>query len=75
MQQFLDELERLYGTRHPIFLRMSYNDALSEARKDLKFLLVYLHSDDHQDTPRFCRLVKLLFEFFKNNNLNVNCVI
>ena len=29
--------------------------ALSDARQQLKFLLVYLHSPHHQDTPHFCR--------------------
>ena len=31
--------------------------AVSQARQDLKFLLVYLHSPAHQDTPRFSREV------------------
>ena len=31
--------------------------AVSQARQDLKFLLVYLHSPAHQDTPIFCREV------------------
>ncbi len=28
---------------------------LNEAKKELKFVLVYLHCGDHQDTRRFCR--------------------
>ena len=28
---------------------------LNEAKRELKFLLVYLHSEDHQDTEKFCR--------------------
>lgn len=31
--------------------------ALTQARKDLRFLLVYVHSPGHQDTPTFCREV------------------
>ncbi len=31
--------------------------ALAQARKDLQFLLVYVHSPGHQDTPHFCRSV------------------
>jgi len=29
--------------------------ALNEARRELQFMLVYLHSDSHQDTEYFCR--------------------
>ena len=29
--------------------------ALNDAKRELKFLLVYLHGDDHQDTDAFCR--------------------
>lgn len=28
---------------------------LSDAKRELRFLLVYLHGDDHQDTDNFCR--------------------
>lgn len=35
----------------------SYNQALQEARKELKFLLAYLHCDDHIDTRPFCTRV------------------
>ena len=31
--------------------------AVSRARQDLKFLLVYVHSPSHQDTAKFCREV------------------
>ena len=45
-----------YGDRErrPDFLRGSYNQALEEAKRDLRFLLVYLHSGRHQDTDAFC---------------------
>ena len=32
--------------------------ALEVAKRELRFLLVYLHSEDHQDTDRFCTEVK-----------------
>ena len=69
VQQFLEDIERNYGTHHLIFLQMSYNDALIEARKYSKYLLVYLHSDVHKDTEQFCRLVLPdIFSDIKNNN-------
>ena len=32
-----------------------FPQALNRARQELRFLLVYLHSPGHQDTPLFCR--------------------
>lgn len=43
-----------YG-RQPRFFDGSYTQAFSKAREENKFLLVYLHSSLHSDSPRFCR--------------------
>jgi len=51
---FLEEYERSYGANHPPFHRGSYAQALEVAKRELRFLLVYLHSEDHQDTDQFC---------------------
>lgn len=55
--QFIREYEAEYGTQHPSFFQGSYSQALSHAKTELKFLLVYLHCADHQDTPFFCRSI------------------
>ena len=52
--EFVREYEAKYGTSHPPFNRGGYYQVLEEAKRDLKFLLVYLHSEDHQDTDSFC---------------------
>jgi len=54
---FCREWENVYGMEHPAFHRGSYSQVLDEAKRELKFLLVYLHCEDHQDTDRFCREV------------------
>jgi FAS-associated factor 2 len=43
-----------YGENGPRFFQGSYNQALDKAKRDLKYLLVVLHSEDHDDTPQFC---------------------
>ena len=48
---------------HPTNILCDINDvfeiqALEVAKRELRFLLVYLHSEDHQDTDRFCTEVK-----------------
>lgn len=53
--RFIREYETEYGQQHPAFFQGSYSQALSHAKSELKFLLVYLHCADHQDTPVFCR--------------------
>jgi FAS-associated factor 2 len=56
VEQFIETFHEKYGADvRPAFWRSSYSQALSEAKQELKFLLVYLHCRDHQSTDRFCR--------------------
>lgn len=69
---YFAKFESLFGATHPIFYRGSYNQALDEAKRELKFLLVYLHCEDHQDTDQFCRTVitnQRFIDFLSENNL------
>jgi hypothetical protein len=45
---FVAAFEQRYGAVHPEFVVGSYRDALTMANRDFKFLLVYLHSPEHQ---------------------------
>ncbi|CAL8103552.1 unnamed protein product [Calicophoron daubneyi] len=40
----------------PPFFEGSYAQALQEAKRSLRFLVVYLHGDSHEDTDDFCRI-------------------
>ncbi|RWS09369.1 FAS-associated factor 2-like protein [Dinothrombium tinctorium] len=55
--KFVETFEQKYGNEHPVFYLGTYSQALNDAKKELKFLLVYLHSEQHQDTDDFCRNV------------------
>ncbi|XP_012270330.1 FAS-associated factor 2 [Orussus abietinus] len=50
---------RLYEERcsdsHPVFYQGSYSQALSDAKQELRFLLVYLHKDESPEIDRWCR--------------------
>ena len=48
VRRFKEYFESKYGSTHPAFHAGSYSQALDEAKKELKFLLVYLHCGDHQ---------------------------
>lgn len=54
VRAFVDDFEAKFGRTHPPVFLASYLQVLEEAKRELKFLLVYLHSEDHQDTERFC---------------------
>ncbi|KAF9091803.1 hypothetical protein BGX29_010752 [Mortierella sp. GBA35] len=53
--RFLRDYEESYGTVHPNFYAGGYSTALSRAKNDLKFMVVYLHSDEHDATDKFCK--------------------
>ncbi|GAB6018656.1 FAS-associated factor 2 [Chamberlinius hualienensis] len=53
---FISSYESKYGAAHPVFYQGTYSQVLNDAKKELKFLLVYLHSEDHQDTDEFCSI-------------------
>ena len=57
VRQFIQEYEQRYGAEHPPFNTAGYYQVLEEAKRDLRFLLVYLHSDQHQDSDQFARNV------------------
>ncbi|XP_074865534.1 FAS-associated factor 2 isoform X2 [Carettochelys insculpta] len=52
---FIHMFEEKYGRIHPVFYQGTYSQALNDAKRELRFLLVYLHGDDHQDSDEFCR--------------------
>ncbi|MXQ83717.1 hypothetical protein E5288_WYG002328 [Bos mutus] len=52
---FMHSFEEKYGRAHPVFYLGTYSQALNDAKRELRFLLVYLHGDDHQDSDEFCR--------------------
>lgn len=37
--------------------------ALNDAKRELRYLLVYLHGEDHQDTDEFCRYNKYFYSY------------
>ncbi|PIK58140.1 putative FAS-associated factor 2 [Apostichopus japonicus] len=53
--KFVRYFTELYGLVHPNFYLGTYSQALNDAKRDLKYVLVYLHSNEHQDTDHFCR--------------------
>lgn len=50
-------LESILPPNHPQLFQGSFQDAIAEAKSSYKFLVVYLHSEAHQDTGNFVEKV------------------
>lgn len=60
---FIAAFDERFGTEHPAFLACSYAEALERAKRELRFLLVYLHSERHEATGAFATEVLSSPEF------------
>ncbi|KAI8972697.1 thioredoxin-like protein [Pilobolus umbonatus] len=70
--RFLRDFESTYGNTHPHFFEGGYTQALKAAKTQLKYLIVILQSDEHDDTDHFCRHTLTspeLLEFLHNNEV------
>jgi FAS-associated factor 2 len=52
---FIQNYNQKYSTEHPVFYQGTYAQALNDAKRELKFLLVFLHSDTSEESVSFCR--------------------
>ncbi|KAG0181631.1 hypothetical protein DFQ29_007617 [Apophysomyces sp. BC1021] len=60
--QFLREFREYYGDRHVEFFQGGYSEALEKARRELRYLVIILQSDEHDDTEKFCRYVLFVIQ-------------
>lgn len=71
--KFLRDFETAYGNKHPSFIQNSFQQAAQQAKREYKFLVVYLHSKNHQDTDHFCRETlgtEVITDFINENFLS-----
>ncbi len=76
---FVQKFNLKYGSKHPTFFvgeainedagkkyENVFYELMDKAKKDYKLMLVYLHSDQHQNTAQFCQYVpSSYFSFLK----------
>ncbi|XP_076763801.1 fas-associated factor 2 [Xylocopa sonorina] len=55
VMSFIQSYKERYGSSHPVFYQGSYSQALSDAKQELRFLLVYLHKDEAKNIDQWCR--------------------
>ncbi|XP_060522798.1 FAS-associated factor 2 [Cylas formicarius] len=53
--EFIRLYEEKYGCNHPVFYQGTFSQVLNDAKRELRFLAVYLHDDDSNDADLFCR--------------------
>lgn len=54
-EEFARDFNERYGEEHPVWQECGWGEAATRAHQEAKFLFVYLHSPQHQDTDAFCR--------------------
>ncbi|XP_036368329.1 FAS-associated factor 2 isoform X1 [Octopus sinensis] len=52
---FINKFKDDFGNTHPVFYQGSYSQAINDAKRELRFLLVYLHDDSLRNSMVFCR--------------------
>lgn len=72
-REFLLGFEDLYGSNHPEFFENGWKEAAAQAHRDCKFLWVYIHSPDHEDSEGFCRDVLCSAEVIQFLNSKFLC--
>jgi FAS-associated factor 2 len=55
--QFIAAFTAQYGDTHPAWLASSWRDAATAAYAEFKFLFVYLHAPEHENTDAYVRSV------------------
>lgn len=52
---FIRKFKEEFGHNHPVFYQGAYSQAINDAKRELRFLLIYLHEDGNSDSILFCQ--------------------
>jgi len=55
VMKFIQNFNERITEEHPVFYQGTYSQALNDAKRELKFLLVFLHADNQPESMAFCR--------------------
>lgn len=55
VEEFKNYFDEKFGTNHPVFLNLSYSQALDLAKRELKILIVYIHRNDDNKSIEFAK--------------------
>ncbi|XP_017781577.1 PREDICTED: FAS-associated factor 2 [Nicrophorus vespilloides] len=71
VMNFIQTYDEKYTPSHPVFYQGTYSQVMNDAKRELKFLLIYLHNEESEDTVKFCRTT--LADPQVINYINQNC--
>lgn len=53
--EFIREYDEKLSDTHPVFYQGTFSQVLNDAKRELRFLLVYLHQNGNSEAENFCR--------------------
>ncbi|XP_045477648.1 FAS-associated factor 2 [Harmonia axyridis] len=53
--EFIQEYDEKICDTHPVFYQGTFSQVLNDAKRELRFLLVYLHNSSYAEAEKFCR--------------------
>ena len=78
VERFITEFDNKHGVLHPRLYHGTYREAVSHAKKHLRFLFVYLHNEDNPTSIQFANNVictNLLKSVVEDNLLYWSCSV
>lgn len=75
VMNFIQEFNEKYPN-HPVFYQGKYAQVLNDAKQELRFLAIYIHSENQPDVVSFCRNTlsnEEVIEFINSNMLLWGC--
>ena len=78
VERYMSEFDSKFGAVHPRFYHGTYREAVSHAKRHLRFLLVYLHHEDDPVSVQFAQDVvctNLLKNIVEDNLLFWSCSV
>lgn len=76
VEQYIADFNSKYGLLHPRFYHGSYREAVSHARRHLRFLLVFLHDENIAESRDFAKDIvcsEFMKQFVEDNLLFWSC--
>ncbi|XP_066159363.1 FAS-associated factor 2 [Euwallacea fornicatus] len=70
VMEFIQLYEEKYGCNHPVFYQGTFSQVLNDAKRELRFLAVYLHDPESNNCDSFCQNTLSNFEIIRYINSN-----
>ncbi|OTF80933.1 FAS-associated factor 2-B-like protein, partial [Euroglyphus maynei] len=72
VERFIREFEEKYGQQLPTFFRGTYSQVIEHGKREIRFVLIYIHSPSYREIDKFCSTViatQKFIDFINGENL------